>query len=126
MEVLSPRILLDNRGGSPIGQEHTESVTVRSRIGQERPGRRQRREQVGRRTDIAALAGCQIECDKPSVLIDNGMDFGRSSTPAAANRLRLGPPLWNGPPLSFIMIGRGNRRHGHEEGTDTRDRLRQE
>lgn len=54
---------------------------------------------------IADLPGRDSERDQTTQPVGYAMDFGARSAARASEGLRPRPPLWNGPPLSFTLIG---------------------
>lgn len=103
--MLAGRVVGNDRPGAALDQEQAEPVAVISGIGGAQTAGRQRFQEAAGDRRIAALAGAYLQCDGTAATIDNSMDFCRSPAARAADRLDVGPPLWNGPPLSATMIG---------------------
>lgn len=55
--------------------------------------------------DVGDVAAGQAEGERPSGVVDQGVDFGCAPAARTADGLAALPPLWNGPPLSSTMIG---------------------
>ena len=76
-----------------MAQEEPEAVAVVGRIS----GTQARRWQPGKKgqneAKIAALSRCYLDGERPTLSVDNGVDFGRAPAARAPNRLFLRPPF---------------------------------
>ena len=89
----SSRVAGDDGLGSLIGDQVAQPVGVIGRIGKQ-PGEGADRRDEGRRNrDIAGVAGGQRQDPRPALIVRQGMDFGGSTAPGAANRFVEGPPF---------------------------------
>jgi hypothetical protein len=105
MKALAGRVIGNDRLGAALDQKQPEPVAVIGGIRGAQTAWRQRFQEAAVDRCVAALAGGYFERDGTTATIDNSMDFCRSPAARAADRLEIGPPLWNGPPLSSTMSG---------------------
>ena len=93
VDVLPGWVLLYDRRRFTAFQERSESITVVGGVRQQGSSGRKRREQIGGRSNVATLAGCDREGDHTPVVIDDGVNFRGSPAPAPADSLFLRPPV---------------------------------
>ena len=93
MFALSCRVLFDDRRGPPVGEECPEGLGVIGGVGEQSFRWRKQFDQSRGRLDVVSVAAGQFKGDKPAVAVNDSVNFGRSTAPALANGLLLGPPF---------------------------------
>lgn len=75
------------------GDLGSERVAVVTFVGEERLHRRRFGQHVGRSGDVGILARCQMQDDRATLRIAQGVDFCRTSATRSADGLRVLPPF---------------------------------
>ena len=90
---LSRRILFDHRRGPAASEEIPDCLAVVRGIREQRFRCWKWFDQRGRGLDVVAIAAGQLKADKPTLGVDDGVDFGCAPASALADGPRLGPPF---------------------------------
>ena len=93
MAALAGRVVGDHRQTAALDEKAAQAVAVVSRIRQAQRRRRQVTDEGQRHPRIAALAGAQLEGDRPPLLIDRCVDLSGVSAARAPDGLRVRPPF---------------------------------
>lgn len=79
--------------GAAFGDLHPQVVAIVAFVGKQSAHVRRERQNLGRSSNVGILARCQMKNDRPAKRIAQPMDFGRTPTTGAADRLIAFPPF---------------------------------